>query len=574
MFKILMPLVLLLTFTAHISSQQLSHDTFICKMCHKFQSLALDLKDKHFDQILEFAKTACKIKGSEHLCEYYVKLFGKALVDNKISFYTKTDFVCSKILKVCPNQFSKFNIKAYKKSIYNRYPKPTKVKVDNKANFTAVVLNDIHIQLSYTEKAETKCSEVQSCCSAQFGFPTDPNRQAGYWGTDGAGCDIPVRTFENTANWIRDNMPTPDLVFLLGDNVSHDYHLKNETEIITTTKLIFDKIKQNFPNSLIVPVLGNHECHFVDNLNYEDKNNWLYEHIYPLYETLIPKEKIQNLKDKSLYSLEKEEFNLKIVSLNSQFYDGFNAFLADQTEIMWGFLEELINELYESEKKGQNAVILSHIPISVVEGIKELDSCLKIILERFQHTIIGFFSGHTHQDEVRFIRDSQDKVFMANYISPSLTTDCVNPSFRVYRFGDGKLLNLEQHSLDLTLHNQKALNSDFSVEFYKAYDFLNEYELTDLSMDSLGDLHTRFQTKDEKTLRKYVAHAYCHHKDDNYSDRVDYLVCMTNDSNDEIIACLWKHKKQFVKEDFVFMLFQKLFYHPLMLKNKVIDESN
>ena len=561
-FAAVVHLVLMITLT---NSQLESEKNLLCDFCHKLQTNSIELSESHFETIINIGTKVCQLKASKILCNYFVKTFGRGLLQKKIGFFQKTDFLCSNFLHLCPKKFEEFKIEDFLQKIRDKYPAKVNAPTKSSKPFVAVVLNDIHLQLDYEHKSESQCGEVGGCCSGTYGFPTDPKRQAGYWGTAHAICDVPERTLNGTMKFIKENMPSPDFVFMLGDNVSHNYFSKNESEIVATTRIILERIKQDLPNAVIIPVVGNHECHFVDNLDYDDQQNWVYENIYPVYEEFISKEKIADLKNNSFYTIENSEFNIKVISMNSQFYDGFNAFNIGQSEVIWEFLDRLADAIYQSEKTGQKVILLTHIPLAEFQTFDEINQSFKAILERFQSTIIGFFSAHTHYDQIKFLKNSKKEVFMANYISPSLTTNCVNPSFRIYYFGDNRLINYEQHSFDLEVHNKLAEQGNLDLRFYKAYDFLSEYGLKDLSNESLAGLEKRFSDRDEATMTLYVGHHNCAHKTKDFSRNVDNLLCYTHDNIKDLYRCLQKQTKEGLVGKMADLIFQKAFYHKMLV---------
>lgn len=550
-------------------------DDVLCNLCQKLQQKSIDITNQHFEQILTIAEKVCQVKGSPEMCKYFVKGFGKTIMQNKMNFFARTDLICANYLDLCPKKFKTFDLEHFRNKIIEKYPKSD---LDAKTTFLgvpfdAITLNDIHIQQDYETNSEIKCNEPEGgCCSAKYGFPKNETHQAGYWASIGGKCDIPPRLFTSTCDFISSNLPAPKFVFLLGDNNAHNYFRTNESEIIESSKLIYDKIRNNFPKSTIIPVLGNHECHFTDFLNFEDQENWTYKNILPLFEPIIGKEKVSDFKKNGFYYIEDQESNVKVISINSQIYDGFNAFNVGQSEFVWPVLEKIAEELYTSEKKNQKVVFLSHISFAEIQNLPEIDEAFRVILERFQTTIIAFFSAHTHFDQIKFIRDQHKKVLLANFISPSLTSDCENPSFRIYKFGNNELQNYEQYSMNLEMHNRKAKHGDFSLTFQKIYDFKNEYKLLNLSKESLQNIYEKFHARDKDVLESYVSHTYCRHNSADFEKMVDELVCHTIDNVAEMITCLEKNTMTGLNSIFGRLVYRRLFLHKMVTKNS--SENN
>ena len=83
---------------------------------------------------------------------------------------------------------------------------------------------DIHIDKGYTEYMSSNCT-LPLCCRNQPGAikldPTD-KLAAGYWGTVGAPCDIPVRLSEHVHKWFASVEDKPDFVINTGDDPAHN----------------------------------------------------------------------------------------------------------------------------------------------------------------------------------------------------------------------------------------------------------------------------------------------------------------------------------------------------------------
>lgn len=59
-------------------------------------------------------------------------------------------------------------------------------------------------------------------------------------------------------------------MFILGDISNHSYFKVSEDEVARMTEFFYKTIKDNFPNVKVIPVLGNHECHPIDNYDFEE----------------------------------------------------------------------------------------------------------------------------------------------------------------------------------------------------------------------------------------------------------------------------------------------------------------
>lgn len=80
----------------------------------------------------------------------------------------------------------------------------------------------------------------------------DVSMQAGKWGD--YQCDLPYWTLKK----INLTQGEPDFVIWTGDNVAHDVE-KTPYDAVRPTLMITDFIKENFPNTVVFPIHGNHE---------------------------------------------------------------------------------------------------------------------------------------------------------------------------------------------------------------------------------------------------------------------------------------------------------------------------
>ena len=565
-------ITLIITLLAALSLQSAGVDhTPFCTLCMNAQQNVLDFSQQHWNLLLGLLSSVCQIKSTKQLCDYFVLNFGTTIFQNKKKFFETTNYLCSHVLKVCEATHEHYDVERFRDKIASRFPKSANIfrhsnsKFSNSGqNFRVLVLSDIHIQSDYMYKAPKDCGLPGGCCSREDGLIEDPSLQAKYWGTTDAFCDIPEYTFYETVKYIKENVPKVDLIFMLGDNAGHNFFKSDGQLLVNATRIIMDTLKGNFTDTPIVPVLGNHECDHVDYFDFGDQDNFVIKQIYPLYDKVISKDKIDNLAKNGFFSVEFDRFNLKVVSLNSQFNDAFNVASMASSNIFEEILLNLSADLYASEKSGQKVIILSHIPITDYFAIPEINECLKIVLERFRDSVISIFSGHTHADQLRFLRDSEGKVFQTNLIAPSLTTYAShNPSFRVCDFQDGALDDYTQYKFDIGYHNQRADMGLFDFRFEIAYTFKDEYGIAKWNADSMQKLYDGFMNRDPLLVGKYVKNYFCMSSVEDAESKQGFLLCEMSDRLSEVFDCD-SYSTNGLVETMFFRTFKKLFMRPVM----------
>ena len=383
-------------------------------------------------------------------------------------------------------------------------------------------------------------------------------------------CDIPFHFWTSTLEYIKNNIDNFDFVFLLGDNFSHSYFFEPASEIKEINQYFFATIKKYFGNKIVIPVLGNHECDPIDNFDFHEKENFVNENIFPLYKDFIPEQKIEDLKKNGFYEMEYPEYNIKIISVNSQMGDIFNMPLLKNSTDPLNFFSNFAETLYNSEKKDQKVLILTHIPIADLYSLKGFTLNLKSILERFQKTIIATFSAHTHNDHLKFIKDFNNKNININYISPSLTTfDNFNPSFRIYHFKDNDLFDFDQYRFDLNLHNEKAERNDFEFNFHIAYSFKKEYDIDKIGGKDYFDSLEKKIIHDRFYLKKYALNFMTREEEPYWESHAQTYICELNDNDKDKDDC-YKAGTDIPTVVKVVKMYKEVFNQPWLLK---IDRS-
>lgn len=567
-FKIALIITILASFSHQ--SESLAHTPF-CTLCMSAQQHALDFSQQHWDSLLSFVSSICQIRSTKQLCDYFVLQFGKTIYHSKRKFYESTNYFCSHVVKVCNPTHEHYDVDRFRLQINRNFPKSTNLlkrsngRISNSGkDFRVLVLSDIHIQSDYMYKAPKECGLPGGCCSRGDGQVDDVKLQAKFWGTTDAFCDIPDYLFYETVKFIKESVPKVDLIFMLGDNAGHNFFKSDGQLLVNATKIIMDTLKGNFTDIPIVPVLGNHECDHVDYFDFSDEDNFVIKQIYPLYDKVISKEKIEDLSKNGFFSVEFDQFNLKVISLNSQFNDAFNTASFASSNFFEEILLKLSADLYASEKVGQKVIILSHIPITDYFAIPEINDCLKIMLERFRDTIISILSGHTHADQLRFLRDSEGKVFQTNLIAPSLTTySSHNPSFRVCEFKNDALDDYIQYKFDIEYYNKRADMGFFDLKFDVAYTLKNEYGIDKWNADGMQQLYDGFMSKNPVLVGKYVKNYFCMNSVEDVESKQEPLLCEMSDRLNEIFDCD-SHTTDGLVETLFFKIFRNLFIRPVM----------
>lgn len=243
-----------------------------------------------------------------------------------------------------------------------------------------------------------------------------------------------------------------ELLLFTGDLVDHDgLHCTPEFTKNAET-LAFTLMKDYLDNIPIMPSLGNHDTFpFAQVAPLEFDHNHSYQYnIDDMVNLWINNEWFEG-KDANDLKQHYTGFSyvtnrgLKIIALNSNPYyvDNLWAFLDQSTNPdLYGNWKFLVDELLDSELKGQRVWIMAHIPPNNADVLPIQSRIFGKIVERFSpYTIANMFYGHTHRDQFTILYANNvsaadavasDVVNMA-YIAQSVTPYTnFNPSWRWY----------------------------------------------------------------------------------------------------------------------------------------------
>jgi len=539
--------------------------TGICHSCVGF----VDSVRKHTDtkvvqDILE--KTAvvlCGIFENKTVCTEAVATFGGILITSLFEKNLNSSRICQKIA-MCPRTIEPDYLKKYVKDVLadkppTNYPTPTK-----KSTYTILQLADPHIDLEYDVGSDAFCNEP-FCCRASNGHPTDPKKAAQYWGTM-APCDLPMRTFDQFLQFVSTNFDI-DMIMWTGDNISHDvWHQSIANQTVNTFDATEEIIKY-FPNTTVYPMFGNHEAYPGDQFDVVDNTTfWLTERLSGMWKMWLDDEALQTFRKKSYYSMVDKRFNVKIIALDTQACDSLNFYLIRDPSDPMHELEWLRNELYDSESKNQGVLIMAHIPPGDFNCDFEWSVRYRALVDRFTNIIRGQFFGHTHNDQIYTMRSfADDTPIGTQFVAPSFTTySGLKPSFRIIELDaeTHQPVNLYQYRLDLDKWNT---NTTGPIAWDLAYDFLDEYDVPDMSFASVDSVSDKMKADPDvaslyalnfesgagaltKLSKRETEHLYCTTK---YGDSVSELKCLGLNAQvgellyfaSELLPGVWYHHK-------------------------------
>jgi hypothetical protein len=297
-----------------------------------------------------------------------------------------------------------------------------------------------------------------------------------------------------------------------GDFVDHAVwatSIPGNTDIITN---IMERLKADFPDTSVYPILGNHEPsplnvyapHDIDDETVSTQ--WLYKLAADLWSHWLPAEAKETILRGGFYTaLARPGF--RIIALNNNVCYTFNFWLFYNPKDQDGQLQWLAETLLQAEAAGEKVHILGHIPTGHVQCYRTWSREFHKIVDRFENTITAIFNGHTHNDHfhVYYANDEPTRPISVAINGASVTPfTYLNPNYKTYSMDSAtyNILEAETWIYDLKEANK---NSSNSPAWFKLYSFKDEYGVESLTPIELDKLTHKLAT-DRSLLEGYSRH--------------------------------------------------------------------
>lgn len=352
------------------------------------------------------------------------------------------------------------------------------------------------------------------------------------------GCDSPYQLVTIMLDQVLKNDASPDIIYLPGDFVGHGYSqdptstTSNQTYNVLLDILynISQEIKIRFPDTLIVPAVGNNDPEFhyqvpdtQDKIDYYEFlfQTWFIDH--------VPNSKLPNLDEIKSTFLDggyyRADFSdeLSVFSLNTLYFSKKNSEDNDpQTaEDQLNWLKTQLTNIKNNEPQRKVIITYHILPGYKYNGsgarmwndsyVVEFDS----IVQQFNDILVTIVAAHTHSNSLRSYKLETSSGFLGT--KPSYGTTIVCPSVTpIYLNNPGfTLIDLENasdsyaiESVKFTYLNLQKLNQDVQtkkIEDFSGYFFdilvEKEYSLSDYSSDSLGNFIGNLKDDDDLFLK-------------------------------------------------------------------------
>ena len=186
--------------------------------------------------------------------------------------------------------------------------------------------------------------------------------------------------------------------------------------------------------------------------------------------------------------------NSKVIALNTNVAYLDNYWILGEKRDPGNHLAWLEAELASIEKAGGLAYIIGHVMPQ--QQAEQSGGRYRALMERYQHIIRMEMFGHTHDTWYNVVNSmsSPDKHIGVQQVGPSATTwnegNLENPGYAVITIDSETLLPLNFQIYALDIKSANALNE---TAWELTTDYIQDYELTDISPDQLYKLAERMK---------------------------------------------------------------------------------
>jgi len=402
---------------------------------------------------------------------------------------------------------------------------------------------DIHVDPNYAIGSPTDCGLVV-CCREHY----KGNGSAGSYGT--YQCNTPQRTLDLFLQKVKDLDPA--FVVYTGDNPNHHVWEEHRDENILCSDIAYESLGRVLEGTKVYCAIGNHEA-YPTNLFYprdemtQDLMRRFVDWWSPLGE--LGEEQRNTILKGAVYTIPTQIPGLRILSVNTCYwyiFNFYNILMEDSEEEI--YVKQFVEEsLANARAAGEKVLMLLHHPQGDPDSIVNHARWLRQTITDYSDVILFTMSGHTHYDEVKLYRNPvtgipNSVVHVAPSVTPMTSSGGgVNPSVRIFTMDSEtfELLEIEQYQMDLSqVENENP-------EIKLIYKFTEEYDLPDVSVESMGQFMERIKI-DEEYFNKWWKNRNTQGPQDRECTgecRIEQICYLDNVVYDEYLECVREGKK-------------------------------
>ncbi|EJC99307.1 sphingomyelin phosphodiesterase [Fomitiporia mediterranea MF3/22] len=426
------------------------------KSCRSCQAMLIPLKrlatigDGSF---VSSMTRICKVRKLQDpdICEGDIGAQGPIIAHalRKISVNGRTSrLFCNALFGMCDLEpVEPYDI-VFPDSNTNSRPTGAKVVSSNRKPIQVVHLSDVHIDREYLIGSEANCTKYICCrdfSSKDSETDNEVKHPAEPFGNKH--CDSPIRLANSMLHAINELVPNARFTISTGDVVDRANWLLSQEIVEGELHGFHEQLFANLSKSnTFYGSIGNHDGYPTNEFprstsDESDGSKWVFDLLSSDWTRWIGDAGASSVQHTSgSYAVVHPDTNLKLISINTQYWYKYNFWLYDSDEFQPdpnGLLAFLVSELDAAEKAGQHAWIFGHIPPGGSDVMRDQSNYYNQVVHRYHKTIAAQFFGHTHVDQFQiaytnYSDQRADTAMSFGLVAPSLTPTNGNPAFTVY----------------------------------------------------------------------------------------------------------------------------------------------
>jgi sphingomyelin phosphodiesterase len=319
-------------------------------------------------------------------------IIASALRSITIGSHTSQLF-CITFLGLCPYPA----VTPYTVPLPSVKPATSRPAVSGQTPIQIVHFSDIHVDQFYETGASYNCTKP-ICCRpyTTADAPGHNAYPAGKYGNHA--CDSPVSLEESMYAAIKNIAPNASLTLFTGDIIDHAVWLTNERQSIIDINDAYSRMS-GLP--YVYGTAGNHEASPVNALPSKALTKaaasaqWVYNTLSKDWMTWIGAPAAVKVGEIGAYSVKFPHGNLRVISINTNFYYTGNYWLYERTmeKDPSGQLAWLVSELSAAEVGGERVYIIGHMAMGLADAFRDGSNYFDQIINRYSATIAALFFG-------------------------------------------------------------------------------------------------------------------------------------------------------------------------------------
>lgn len=194
------------------------------------------------------------------------------------------------------------------------------------------------------------------------------------------------------------NSIAPDAKFMLFTGDIPDHAVWNDTQAQNTIDIndAYSRMQNSF--TTVFGTAGNHEmspANAYQTLAEGTSAQWVYDALTSAWTTWIGTSATTEVESIGAYSTGYADTNLRVISINTNFYYIQNYWLYEKTmeKDPSGQFAWLVNELQAAEDAGERVYIIGHMPMGNSDAFHDGSNYFDQIVNRYEATIAALFFG-------------------------------------------------------------------------------------------------------------------------------------------------------------------------------------